>query len=265
MNAFSLLSFLSFMICVFLAGQVLRLDRRSRTNRVFVGLCASLGVWAFAYTFVYPATESETFWFWYRLSGIGWTTFAAFALHFFLSLTETERVLKRWWLVVLLYVPGVVFLVRLWTGTLLAEAFMVGPLGVVEVQAAGTPWYSAYSIYYLGYMVSGLALLWHDGRKSSSDKIRKRANVVVISGAVTTVLGSLTNVVLPALGLHVVPAIAPMLVLIWLFAIGYAMARYRLMGPTLEVAVDENPVENQGSHHPDGHQGQAAAGQRANA
>ena len=239
MNAFSLLSFLSFVICVYLGVHVLRLDARSRTNRVFVGLCASLGVWAFSYTFVYPATDDATRWFWYRLSGIGWTTFAAFALHFFLTITNTERVLKRPWLMAAIYVPAAVFLVRVWTGTLLVEGFETGPLGTVEDQAAGTVWYSTYSIYYLGYMVTGLVLVWLNGRRSTSEHVRKQARLIVYSGAATTVLGSLTNVALPAMGIHWVPAIAPMIVLIWLFAMGYSIVRYQLMAPTLQVAVDE--------------------------
>lgn len=239
MNVFSLLSFLSFAICVYLAVHVLRLDARSRANRAFVGLCASLGIWAFSYTFVYPARDEATMWFWYRLSGIGWTTFAAFALHFFLAITDAERVLRRPWLLALIYVPALVFLARLWTGVLLTERLVAGPLGTVEVQAAGSLWYTAYSTYYLGYMVVGLVLVWLHGRRSSSPQLRAQARLIFLSCAATTLLGTLTNVALPALGIHVVPAIAPMIILIWLFAIGYSIVRFRLMAPTLEVAVGE--------------------------
>ncbi|HPB96104.1 MAG TPA: histidine kinase N-terminal 7TM domain-containing protein, partial [Polyangiaceae bacterium] len=129
MNGFSLLSFLSFAICVYLGFFALRTDARSKTNRTFAGLCASLGIWAFCYTFIYPEHDDAVRWFWYRLSGIGWTSFAAFALHFFLTISETHRVTSRPWLVALLYVPAVAFLVRLWTGTLLVDSFLTGPMG----------------------------------------------------------------------------------------------------------------------------------------
>ncbi len=239
MNVFSLLSFLSFAICAYLAVHVLRLDVRSRTNQTFVGLCASMGIWSFAYTFVYPEHNDEVRWFWYRMSGIGWTTFAAFALHFFLTITDTRSVTRRPWLVALLYAPAVAFLIRLWTGTLLVEGFVSGPLGTLEVQVAGTPWHTAYSTFYLAYMVVGLGLVWLHGRRSNSPQQRRQARVIVLSGAASTLLGTLTNVALPTFGIHIVPAIAPMIILIWLFAISYSIARYRLMAPTLEVAVGE--------------------------
>jgi len=224
---------------VYLGFFALRTDARSKTNRTFAGLCASLGIWAFCYTFIYPEHDDAVRWFWYRLSGIGWTSFAAFALHFFLTISETHRVTSRPWLVALLYVPAVAFLVRLWTGTLLVDSFLTGPMGTVEVQVSGTPWHVAYSLYYLAYMVVGLGIVaWH-GRRSASPEQRSQFRIIVVSGTATTLLGSVTNMALPTFGIHVVPAIAPMLILIWLFAIQYSMVRYRLMAPSLEVAVGE--------------------------
>ena len=238
MNVFSLLSFLSFVICVYLAGYVFRLDARSRSHQVFVALCASLGIWAFAYMFVYHATDDPTRWFWYRISALGWTTFAAFALHFFLEFGGVKAV-RKGWVLALLYAPALVFAWRAWTGVLLSTGFLSGPLGTVEVQNPGGIWYTAYSVFYLGYMAFGLAVVWRHGNRARTDLGKRQARLIAYSGAATTVLGSLTNVVLPGIGLTTLPAIAPMLVLIWLSAVWYSIVRYRLMAPTLSVAVDE--------------------------
>ena len=72
MNIFTLLSFFAFICYVYLGIQSFRMDRRSALNRSMLYVCASLSIWALAYTFLYTAETAEAASHWYRFSLFGW-------------------------------------------------------------------------------------------------------------------------------------------------------------------------------------------------
>ncbi|MEW6365605.1 MAG: ATP-binding protein [Acidobacteriota bacterium] len=239
MNPFSILALFAFMVSVYLGVHVFRLDSKSRVNRTFLALCLSFAAWAFPYAFVYAETDRELIWFYYRLSSLGWVTLASFALHFLLLLSKHERLFARPWIYAVIYLPPVLFLYRVWSGVLLASDFHQGPMGTVEIHGSQTLWYRAFSIYYLAYLLAGFACVWMYGRRSRIEKVRRQAGIVAYSGLITVAVCTLTNVTLPALGIPLVPAIAPVLLLIWLFSIWYAIVKYSFLSISLEVAIDE--------------------------
>jgi PAS domain S-box-containing protein len=238
-NVFSLLTFLTFAIALFLGTYVRRLDARSASNRMFFRFCLALAVWAFASTFVYPERDPAVCWRWYRLSALGWTTFPALSLHFFVLLSKNERLLRSRFLVALMYLPAVICLYRAWTGTLLAVGFEPSELGTVEIQDPSSWWFRAYVAYFGLYMLLGLALVLRHARHSTVRRERKQAFIVFFATLATFSLGCVTNVLLPALGSRTLPGIAPLIMLIWLFSLWYSIVRYRLMAISIEVAVDE--------------------------
>jgi diguanylate cyclase (GGDEF)-like protein/PAS domain S-box-containing protein len=239
LNVFSLLSFFASVVCIYLGIFAFRLDTKSKSNKVFLFLCISFAIWAFAYAFVYSAPNKDVLWFWFKASSIGWCTFGGIALHFCLILAKKERILKKPWIYPLLYLPGIVFIYRAWTGIITAKDFVQTGLGWVGTGAPESIWFWLYIVNCAACIVTGLFLVWFWGRKSDLKREKKQANIIIYAASITFVLGSLTNILLPVLHIQVIPAIASILILIWALGIYHAITGYNLMQATPQVAADE--------------------------
>lgn len=239
MSILSLLSFFAFVVYLYLGIYALRLDPRSKLNRTFFVLILSYVVWAFAYTFFYSAPDEATCWFWYRVSTVGWCLFPGIALHFFMILTGKEDLLRRWWIYPLLYLPGISFLFKALTGTLLVTGFVRQGLGWCEVAPQGSAWFWSYVAYYSSFILAGLIMIYRWGGRSESLKRRKQGKVILMTAFPILILSAVTDSLLPALGVHLIPSVAVILILGWVFGIWYAIVKYKLMILTPSIAADE--------------------------
>ena len=239
MNPYALLSLVSLAVYLALGLYAFSLDPRSRVNRLFLALCASFASWGFFYAFVYGAPDSETCWFWYRLSSVGWCNFAGITLHFYMVLSKRDRLLRRWWCYPVLYLPGAAFTVIAFTGNLLITGFHCVDGSWYEIMKPPSIAGIAFSLYYIGYVLLGLVLVWRWGRESGLPRVRRQSLIIVVSTAVGFLLASSVNVFLPLLGAQVLPAIGVSFGMIWLAGIWYSIWKYRLMGISPAVAANE--------------------------
>ncbi|MFA6981045.1 MAG: ATP-binding protein [Ignavibacteriaceae bacterium] len=239
MNLFSLLTFLSFLTYLFLGFYLFRLDKSSMLNRTFLGVCLSFAIWALSSYYIFPGGNKSSIWFWYKISAFGWCLFPAFLIHYMILLSKQHKVLAKWWIYLFIYLPAPIFLFRVFTGTLLATDFVSTNVGVMEVHGDISAWYILYVTYFSLYTMLGIFLVWRWGRNSKSKREKIQANLIVWSGLITSSLGSTTNLSFPVLKIVLVPAIAPILILIWILTIVYAVARFKLMAFTSNIASDE--------------------------
>ncbi len=239
MNLFSLLTFLSFLTYLFLGFYLFRLDKRSALNQTFLGVCLSFAVWALSSYYIFPGGNKSNIFTWYKISAIGWCFFPAFLIHFLMLLSKQHNVLNKWWIYLPIYLPAPIFLFRVFTGTLLATDFISTNVGVMEVHGDISAWYILYVFYFSFCTMFGIYLVWRWGRNSKSKREKIQANLIVGSGLITSSLGSTTNLVFPLFNIVLVPAIAPILILIWILTIVYAVAKLKLMTFTSHIASDE--------------------------
>ena len=239
MNILSLFSFFAFVVYIYLGIYTFRLDPRSRVTRTFSLLCASFALWAFAYTFFYSAPDRESCWFWYRISAAGWCFFPGISLHFFLALTEKDRVLKRHWLYPALYLPGAAFLFKSLSGVFLVEDFIHKPLGWCEIAPSSSAWFWMYVLYYSGFIITGSLLTVRWGRASGALRKKKQAKVIVTTAVPVLILTAVSDSLLPAVNIQVIPSVASILILVWVSGIWYAIINYKLMILTPSIAADE--------------------------
>lgn len=239
MITISLLLFFSSIVCVYLGFYVMRLNRQASLNRVFFLLCLCFGVWGFSYSYVISAPTKEIVWFWFRLSSLGWCTFGGITLHFFLVLSHRDTWLKKWWVYAVLYVPGLLLVYRVFTGFVTAHDFVRHSLGWYEIQVSSSPWYWLHLLNFSLCILTGLGLTYLWGKKSTNYHEKRQASIVVGTGIIAFILGCLTNIVLPVLGKIELPAIAPVIILVWVFGIWYAIVKYELMTLTSEIAAQE--------------------------
>lgn len=239
MNVLSILSFLAAVVYAGLGLNVLRHDERADLNRLFAVLCAAYAAWSFCYVFLYPAPDERSCWLWFRLSAIGWTQFSGLTLHFTLKLTRNDRVLKQGWIYPVMYGPGLIFLVRAWTGVVTVERFQPGPLGWYPVEAVHSPWFWLFTAFYLVYVLVSIGLTWAWGRRSRLARERKQSAIITGSTAAALLLGAVSNNALPALEVRVLPSLAHIIIIVWLAGIWIAIIRYKLMTLTSSIAAEE--------------------------
>jgi signal transduction histidine kinase len=208
-------------------------------NRTFLGICLSFAIWALSSYYIFPGGNKSSIWFWYKISAFGWCLFPAFLIHFMMLLSKQNKVLTKWWIYLFIYLPAPIFLFRVFTGTLLATDFVSTEVGVMEVHGNISAWYILYVTYFSFYTMLGIYLVWRWGRNSKSKREKIQANLIVWSGLIASSLGSTTNLSFPVLNIVLVPAIAPILILIWILTIVYAVARFKLMAFTSNIASDE--------------------------
>lgn len=229
MNIFSLLSFGAFIVYIYLGLMVFNADKKAWLNRLFMLLCTSFAVWALAYTFIYVEKDPAVVNFWDKASAFGWCIYASFILHLALILTGKTSFLKKWWAYMLIYFPAVASLAIVFT----------------VFSSRRSPTIAEYSyfrlgnlIYILGYNITALYLIWKWGKHSTLVRQKKQAQIIVPTGTVALVLGCLSNVAIPAVGITGIPLLAHVTMLILVFGIWYAIIKYKLMIPTSLVPID---------------------------
>jgi diguanylate cyclase (GGDEF)-like protein/PAS domain S-box-containing protein len=237
-----ILFFASFIIYIYFGIYVLILDSKSVLNRVFFIACIFLGLWAFTYTFMVSAPDVDTALMWRRFSVLGWCSVYGILLHFFLVLTGKDSILKKWWSYPLLYLPPALLIY----GYLVAPGMTVNNLVMTQF---GWTYLSPYSeginhshlfdIYYSIYMGTGVVLTWKWGKKSLHTREKKQAKLIITTIVIALLLGSITDTIMPNLGVAHFPQIAIIIILIPIFGIWYSIKKYRLMYLTPENAAKD--------------------------
>lgn len=239
MNLLSLLSFFTALISLLLGFYVFLVNKKSRINQSLLFLCLSLFIWSFSYTFVYPENDQTTVWFWYRLSSLGWCTLPFFSLLFLVHLSGFSIFDKNVWLTTILFLPAILFVYLCYFQPFLIADLVMGKYGVLEIPSPQFFWRIIFTIYYFIYISLGLFLVARWGINSKIASEKKQALIIGTSGLIVLVFGSLTNLILPLSQKGNVPALAPVLTLIWVLAAWYAVLRYKAMIVTSDIAADE--------------------------
>lgn len=226
MNVFSLVSIIAFMIYLIIGLYAFNMERRSKLNQLFLAFCLSMSVWSFAYAFVYAGQDRDI---WMKISAVGWCTFSSFVLHLALLFTENKYV-KKTAVKLLLYIPSALFFY--------ISVFLYRedrkPLGFIEHFFNIGDF-----IYHFTFLLASiiLVLLW--GSKSKSRRKRKQAGLIAASSLIPFLLNLLTQTILPALGITLLPLMGHIYSLIMILGIFYTMVKYRLFAIAPKLLVEE--------------------------
>jgi len=101
-----------------------------------------------------------------------------------------------------------------------------------------TFWPYLYYLYYLSFLLSGFYLCFSFLRKTENFFEKKQAKIILTTGLITLVLGSITNVLLPELKIYILPPIASILLLIFAGGLVYAITKYGLLTITPTLAFE---------------------------
>ncbi|MGE5678035.1 MAG: histidine kinase N-terminal 7TM domain-containing protein, partial [Pseudomonadota bacterium] len=226
MNVFSIISIMAFMIYLLIGLYALHIDRRSKLNQLFFAFCLSMSVWSFAYAFVYAGQDRNM---WMKISAVGWCTFSSFVLHLTLLVTENKMV-RNTAVKLLLYVPSALFFyisVFLYRNDKAPSAFIEKFFNIGDFT------------YHFTFLLASIILVFVWGCRSKSMRRRKQAGIVIVVSLVPFSLNLLTQTILPAFGITVLPLMGHIYSLIMIFGIFYVMVRYRMFTTAPKLLVEE--------------------------
>ncbi len=210
-TAWSLPTLLALILNSGIGIYVLRRNPRKPANRAFAAWMASFAVWASAEIMLRSADDAAGALFWAKAVYLGvfflGPSYAGFVF----------RIAEKRFSTALLYLPWALFL-----PLLLTDLFVKG----VYRDAFGyhTVYGSLFPVFGVPFMLLILYawyILWRAGKGVKSPLARRRLRLMLYPAIATILLGGITNVVLPVLGVYVLSLAAPLSVLI---ALGTAYA-----------------------------------------
>jgi diguanylate cyclase (GGDEF)-like protein len=211
----SLFFFGSFCVYLFMGVYVINLNRRAILNRLFLVMALLMGIWAFSFSIATSAPTHEIALEWRKIAAIGWGTIFSVILHFFLVLTE-HRSLRKWWVYLLIYIPAIWNLcVYLLINSVANQMFRLVKTDAGWANVSVNNWIDwLYYLYYIGFTLTGLILLFRHSLQSSDHRKRKQALLITSSFLIAIVVGSATDIFINRYLQNAVLQFAPLVMLL---------------------------------------------------
>lgn len=231
---FSILSqlfFVTALIPIIWGIYIIRLNPRQSLNQVFLLLCIALGVWAFGFSMANSSSSLEHALLWRRFASIGMTFLFSTILHFLILLTQGEERINNKKMLLLIYLPAFIAMYAFTispNSTAVLYDLIQTDYGLINV-ANNSFWNYFYYTYYLLYMILSLVLIWHWKKKIDNKVNRRQANLIFGAILLTAVLGSLTDILANTFLSGPIPQIAPLFILLAVWAIYHSMRHFDLI------------------------------------
>ena len=189
------------------------------------------------------AAPESLVWVFGCIGAVGWVGFASLHVVFALVLTGRLRLLRSPPVVLALALPPLVLIAAQIYGMVTGHYTLIGDYiktgnGWKTVWAKSF-WVPVYYVYYGTYTIASLLLIFRMWRTVKTYRERRQAGLILTSGLVTLVLGTVTDVVLPQVAFFGLPDLAGALCLIWAGGLYFAVTRYGLMSVTPQGAARE--------------------------
>ncbi|MEL7608307.1 MAG: EAL domain-containing protein [Bacillota bacterium] len=200
-------------------------------NKLFLALGASILIWSFGLAIQTSGADASIRFIGSRIAPIGYAMLFGILLHYVLLLTCHDRLLKKWWIYPLIYLPGMltIYGFSIWPITVsIYDTMIRTDFGWVNVSSNG--WVNFFYCYYAVFSVIILLLLWNWHRTARQENQRKQALLLLLSILGSIVLGSVTDVWLVMLKVRI-PGMASIFSILPVLAISYSVHRYGFMQP----------------------------------
>jgi len=244
MTAVTLIYALAFAAYLSLAVRILRRTPRTALHWSCAAVLIALAVWSVE-DIVHGMTSApkNLAWIFGCIGSLGWISFASIHLTFAMVLTGRQRLLRTWPVLVAFILPPALFIYAQVAGKLTRAYTLTGDYVLTnygwKTIWSNTFWVPSYYAYYALYTLASLYLILRLWRSARTFRARKQAGLILSTGLVSLVLGTVTDVILPQFAYLGVPDLAGALCLIWAGGIYFAVTRYGLMSVTPQAAARE--------------------------
>ena len=237
MNFFPFLHFFNTVVYLYLAIYILIKNPKALTNRICTASLLCFALWSGCLMFSHNPYYSESLAkLLLNISSVSWVGFAGFSLWFILVFTEKKKILQKKWLYPLIFVVPLFLIYKQWTNSLMVgfskEYFGWKP------HYTNSIWPYLFTFYCFVYLGLALYIDFRFIKTTPNALKRKQASVIFITVLATTILGFLTDIFFPLLGIDRIPNIADSIVLIWAFGIVYSIAKYKFLSLTPATAAE---------------------------
>ncbi|MBN2532880.1 MAG: PAS domain-containing protein [Spirochaetales bacterium] len=236
MKLLSLVYFLTFTVYLWLAFFVLFRNPKAKLNRICALLIFTFALWAAGQIFIAGSSTFVEARLSDNIGSLGWCSFPSISLWFALVLTGRKKVLKKWFIYLLIFSIPLVFIYKQWNGDLTSD-YLKTPYGWISVWA-DTFWKYLFYAYYISFVILFLFIILSYRKKTKISYEKKQVIIIFITTLISLITGSITDALLPELG-YTIPSFTPFILLIWGGGIVYAITKYKLMTVTVAFASAE--------------------------
>ena len=205
---------------------------RHRLNKLLLAIGVSILLWGFGLGLRVSAEGPAAAWAGSFIAPLGYSMLFGYLLHYVLLLSGHEELLKRRWLYLPIYLPGIVTAFGLSVLPLLGYCpFSLAHTSLGWVNNTWNFWIAFYYVYWLVFIVviSVLLLQWAKRAKDSGLPLQRRqARLFFCSILAMVVLGSATDVVLPYV-YHPLPGVAVCFAMLPIISVCYSVKRLGFM------------------------------------
>jgi len=210
----------------------------STVNRLFLALTLTATYWALGEYLIWHSAGYDSYLFWLKASSL-WPFAVAFTIHFTLAFTghpfAGEK--RRDTLLATLYLPAaLIALIGLSTDLIYTVELLPGA-GYAYLPA-GSPVYPATRLYILLAVGGGIYAGISAWRRALTTRIRRQNQLITLGIAAVVGFGTLSGLVLPALGIHTVNLVFIGMVVFSLL-IAYAVHRHGMFTLSPQTAVPD--------------------------
>ncbi len=233
----SYVHFFSVILNLYLGCFILLKDPRRRLHQACSACHFTFALWSFGKIVTHnPFSPPGSVFLFDSISSLGWITFPIPWLVFVLVFTGLDRKIKsRSGLYLLLYSVAAVFIYKQFTG-FLAARYLKQYYGWSTVWPDNV-WLRLYYLYYILVMTTGLALLFWFSRTTGEKDKKKEAEIIFGFTLTVLVVGTVTDVLLPELGIYAVPDMADLFAgVFWAALLAYVTAKYEFLNVTPAMA-----------------------------
>ncbi|MCX5971550.1 MAG: PAS domain S-box protein [Coprothermobacterota bacterium] len=244
-NGYVLLHFVAAAGYLAIGLYAIRLDRKARLNRIFLVICLASFIWALAIALILMEDNAAVASLLYLLTSLGWGFGPGLVLAFSLELSGTpcrglrSSRLPSWLAFLICLLPGCLIF-----GRSLADFLQTTNL-TMGTQVGGSSfdlslwWHYFYLAYYLLYLIGAVVTISLWGHRSTLRREKLQARWVALTLALGVFLSFLNESLLPQMGIDLMMRIPSVIMLVWIFGMLVAIARYRLMVLTPALATEE--------------------------
>ncbi|WP_173714632.1 EAL domain-containing protein [Clostridium beijerinckii] len=220
---------LLFLCCVFylflgIYGD--RIDKKSKTNQIFLYICICFVLWSGGYAMMLTSDNINVAFFWRNSSVLGYCFFNGLWLYFAYLLNNTDDFEYISIIKFLAYVPTTI----LFIGNVIVEPYSAMNkeyYGWIDVAPELFP-QILYIIWAIVIDIAGVIVLYLRGKYSKINRVKKQTKIILITCTMSIIIGIITDFILPLLGVTIFPS-AVLTGVIALGGIYYAINRHRMM------------------------------------
>jgi len=238
MNIFPFLHFFNLMVYVYLAVYIFIKNPKAPVNRLCAVIFLCVGTWSFSMIFIHnPAVSKTTAWIFAGIGSLGWGTFSSLFLLFVFAFTGKTELFKKKWIYPVLFGLPLLLIYAQWSNLLFVD-FSREYFGWKGMYSRSI-WPILLFLQYLSFLIVGLYINFNFMKKTPNRPQKKQAKIISITVIIALILGAVTDTVLPLMDVHHIPNMGDTFVLIWAFAVVYAMVKYKFLTLTPAAAASD--------------------------